>query len=126
QLAYMHGTLFGDLGNRHNSPYFEELMRNFCYVAYGVSDSEKNSLKADAQNAVENAGSLWNGLLIARSKVPDKVQTMDPAKIADEKKRKMWAGTSDGSPESMVYPWSLPDPWSNASPNHAQNTFESA
>lgn len=125
QIAARQGTLFGEMGDKQNSPYFEEMMRNFSYTSFYMPDDMKNSLNGDAKKAATSAGTLWGNLLDIYKEfdaVKSKVKAMPASAIPDARKKERWAG---GKTQSDIYPWSLPDPWADSG-NAADKNFEKA
>jgi len=121
------GTIFGELGSKENSAYFEELFRNFCYVCSGVPDSLLAKYGPSARETIGKAGALWRDLLSARLDHPllaTKLVPMDPNTIPDSRKKSRWVG-GNSTGDGLIYPWSLPDPWSDRGSQRAKNNFES-
>ena len=122
-----HGRLFGAMGNKVNSPYFEEMMRNFCFTSAAMSQTPMASkLNGDAKKAVKDGGDVWGNIINAYedTRTPDSVKKkfvqMDPGAVADAGKKQYWAGNK--APDN-IYPWSLPDPWSDVG-NHSDDDFQ--
>lgn len=110
------GEIFGNMSKKENSPYFEEMMRNFAFTSFHMPLEQRDLLKPEARDAVGMAAQVWEGLLdaIENPLIKGRVKTLDGAQIADERKKRDWVGTK---PKKGLFPWSLPDPWSDTSHN---------
>ncbi len=136
------GFRYGKLYRRF-SPYFEELMRCFCYSSFNrdMGDEDQGGMET---RILTLAKKRWADLLEAVSTDPAvrrKVKPMELSSVRDPVSSRYvklyWRPRanpsyqgSDGQARlaSRIYPFSLPDPWSKKGrvPRNFQSRFERA
>jgi hypothetical protein len=112
------------------SPFFEELIRNFAYASFlnkeeleklgtdiknyqGTPDPKSDYSDDDIRAALMEGHRLWQDLrdFAERSKLP----ILDPSQFPNGM-GKFWSGSVDEDKYKGIFPFSLPDPWSQTSP----------
>ncbi|MBI3893690.1 MAG: hypothetical protein HY303_19395 [Candidatus Wallbacteria bacterium] len=120
------------------TPYFEELLRCFCFTVSGLGSPDKAietirqeaakqnqpALSKDMEDAMlaalKGGRQRWTDLMDNKDNIRDKVfvKELKPDQIKDEKMRKYWSGESassapaaGGPPAPTFFPFCLPDPW---------------
>ncbi|MBI4867968.1 MAG: hypothetical protein HY816_13570 [Candidatus Wallbacteria bacterium] len=133
------GYLFNGKDDNLVTPYFEELLRCFCYTVSGLGDPAKaidtirqeaakqnqpaltNDTAAAMTKALEGGMKRWKKLIDNEGSIRDQVfvKEMKADQIKDEKMRKYWSGDGSGAPAAggppapTFFPFNLPDPWDN-------------